>query len=127
MGQGVRARGHHLCLTDTIFFFGFVFFSSPEAKASYEPLLSATVRRLFCVAWSMCRKQFAVNAFCGTTRPRAFIFGMKHCVVNLFKVGSIGDARVQNGHAAGGLGFENELCLKIFSRTARVRCLKFGR
>ena len=26
----------------------------------------------------------------------------------------------------GGPWFENEICLKIFSRTARFRCLKFG-
>ena len=65
---------------------------------------------------------------------------------------SVGGIRVQNGPAAwgrggptevvqlvapgskmalqhgvgGGLGLENEICLKIFSRTARLRCLKFG-
>ena len=30
------------------------------------------------------------------------------------------------GGGQGGLGFKNEICLKIFSRTARLRCLKIG-
>ena len=48
------------------------------------------------------------------------------CPVDLYQVCSVGDPRVQNDPAVGGLGFENEICLKIFSRTARLRCLKFG-
>ena len=72
----------------------------------------------------MCHKQFALNIFSETWRPRALIFVMKHCLVDLFQVCSVGDPRVQNGPAAGGLGFENEMCLKIFSRTAGLRCLK---
>ena len=66
----------------------------------------------------MCRKQFALNVFSETTRPRALIFGMKHCLLDFYQVCSVSDPRVQKGPAAGGLGVENEICLKIFSRTA---------
>ena len=70
----------------------------------------------------MCRKQFALNVFSETTRPGALIFGKKHCLVDLFQVYLVGDPRVQNGPAVGGggsLGFKNEICLKILSKTAR--------
>ena len=46
--------------------------------------------------------------------------------MDLYQVCSVGDPRVQNGPEVGGLGFENEISLKIFLRTARRRCLKFG-
>ena len=88
-------------------------------------LPSANVRR----PWlDECRQQFALNIFPETARPRASIFGMKHCLVNLYQVYSNSAPRVQTGPAAGeGLGFENRIYLKIFfSRTARLRCLKFG-
>ena len=49
---------------------------------------------------------------------------MKHCLVTLNQVCSVVYPRVQNAIAAEGLGFENEICLKIFS--SRLRCLKFG-
>ena len=74
----------------------------------------------------VCHKQLGLNVSSDTTRPRALIFGMKHCLVDLYPVYSIGDARVQNGTAARGFRFVNELCLKTFFRTARLRCLKFG-
>ena len=51
---------------------------------------------------------------------------MKHCLLHLYQVCLVGDHKVQNGPAVGDLGFENEICLKIFSRTARPRCLKIG-
>ena len=44
---------------------------------------------------------------------------MKHCLVDLYQVCSNGGPWLQNGPAAGGLGFKNEIYLKIFfSRTA---------
>ena len=46
-------------------------------------------------------KQFALNVFSETTRPRALVFGIKHCLVNLYQVSSIGDPRIQNGPEAG--------------------------
>ena len=62
-----------------------------------------------------------------TAKPRALIFGMKHCLVDLYQVCSNGGPWLQNGPAAGGLGFKNEIYLKIFfSRTAWLRYLKFG-
>ena len=60
--------------------------------------------------------KFALNdIFSKTTRPRALIFGMKHCLVVLYQVYSNGCPRVQNGPGAGGLGFETKKYLKIFS------------
>ena len=45
----------------------------------------------------------------------------------LYQVCSNGGPWLQYGPAAGGLRFKNEIYLKIFfSRTARLRCLKFG-
>ena len=61
-----------------------------------------------------------------TAKPRALIFGMLHCLVDLYQVCSNGGPGLQNGPTAGGLGFKNEIYLKIFSRTAWLRCLKFG-
>ena len=47
--------------------------------------------------------------------------------MDFYQVYSNGDPGVQNGPAAGGLGLKNEIYLKIFfSRTAWLRCLKFG-
>ena len=53
--------------------------------------------------------------------------------MDLCQVCSNGGPGVQNGSAAGGggggggLGFKNEIYFKIFfSRTAWLRCLKFG-
>ena len=61
------------------------------------------------------------------SQPRALIFGMQHCLVDLYQVCSNGGPGVQNGPGAGGLGFKNKIFLKIFfSRTAWLRCLKFG-
>ena len=60
-----------------------------------------------------------------SARPRALIFGMWHCLMDLFQVCSNGGPGVRNGPAAGGLGLKNEIYFKIFfSRTARLRCLK---
>ena len=43
------------------------------------------------------------------------------------QVSSNGDPGIQNGPAAGGLGFKNEIYFKIIlSRTAWLRCMKFG-
>ena len=75
---------------------------------------------------AMCRKQFVLNVCSETTRPRALIFGMKHCLVNLYQVCSIGDLMVQNGPAEVGLGF-NQICLKSsLELLGNFRCLKFG-
>ena len=43
-----------------------------------------------------------------TTRPRALIFDMKHCLINLYQVYSAAGPKVQNYPVAGGLGFEKE-------------------
>ena len=65
-----------------------------------------------------------------TAKPRALIYGMQHCLVDLYQVCSNGGPGIQNCPAAGGvwaLGFKNEIYLKIFfSRSAWLRCLKFG-
>ena len=82
-------------------------------------LLSAVVRRALSIV-------FALNdIFSETTAPRALKFDMKHCLVDLFQVCSVAGPGVQNYPAAGGLVFKYEICLKIFSRNARLRCLKF--
>ena len=39
-----------------------------------------------------------------TTRPRALLFGLKHCVVDLYQVCSDSGPGVQNGSAVGGGG-----------------------
>ena len=58
------------------------------------------------------RQQFALNNISSETiRPRALIFGM-HCLVDLYQVCSNGGPGVQNGPAAGGLGFKIEIYLK---------------
>ena len=74
------------------------------------------------------RQQFALNNICSeTASPRALIFGMWHCLIDLYRVCSKGGRGVRNGSAAGGLGFKTEIYFKIFfSRTAGLRCLKFG-
>ena len=47
--------------------------------------------------------------------------------MDLYQVCSNGGPGLQNGPAAGGLEFKNEIYLKIFySRTAWLWCLKFG-
>ena len=47
--------------------------------------------------------------------------------MDLYQVCSNDGPWVENGPAAGGLGFKNEIYIKIFfSRTAWLRCLKFG-
>ena len=76
----------------------------------------SVVSRVTCVVR---RQQFALNNISSeTTRPRALIFGMEHCLVDLYQVYSNGGPGVQNGPATGGLGFKNEIYLKIFfSRT----------
>ena len=75
----------------------------------------------------MHRQQFVLNdIFSDTISPMALIFGMKHCLEELLQVNSAGGPGVQNGSAAGVLGFENKIYFKIFSRTAGLRCLKFG-
>ena len=74
------------------------------------------------------REQFALNNISSeTVRPRALIFGMKHCLVDFYQVCSNGGPGIRNGPAAGGLGFKNKIYFKIFFfRTALLRCLKFG-
>ena len=69
----------------------------------------------------MCRKQFALNVFSKTTKPKTLIFLMKHCLKDLLQVCSIGDPRAQNGPAAGSFVFENELCFKLPLPTASLR------
>ena len=47
--------------------------------------------------------------------------------MDFYQVCLNGGPGVQNGPAAGGLGFKNEIYFQIFfSRTAWLRCLKFG-
>ena len=83
------------------------------------------VSRVTCVVR---HQQFALNNISSeTSRPRALIFGMEHCLVDLYQICSNGGPGVQNGPVTGGLGFKNEIHLKIvFSRTAWLMCLKFG-
>ena len=50
----------------------------------------------------MCPKQFARTVFSEISRPRAWRFVMKHCLVDLYQVCLVRDPRVQNGPAAGG-------------------------
>ena len=57
----------------------------------------------------------ASNISSETDRSRALIFGMLHCLVDLYQVCSDGGPWVQNGpEVGGGLGFRNEIYLKIF-------------
>ena len=50
-------------------------------------------------------QQFALNdIFSKTTRPRALIFGMKYCLVDLYQVYSNGAPGAQNGSVVGVLG-----------------------
>ena len=76
----------------------------------------------------MRRQQFALNnIFSETTRPRLLIFGKKHCLEDLYQICSNGGPGDQNGPGAEDLGNENKIYVIIFlSRTARLRCLKFG-
>ena len=46
----------------------------------------------------------STNISSETTRPRALLFGLKHCVVDLYQVCSDGGLGVQNGSAVGGGG-----------------------
>ena len=46
-----------------------------------------------------------------TTRPSALIFGMEHCLVDLYQVCSNGASQIQNGPAVEGFGFENKIFL----------------
>ena len=47
-------------------------------------------------------KQFALHVFSATTRSRlALIFGMKHCLVDLYQVCSVGEPKVQIGPTGG--------------------------
>ena len=76
----------------------------------------------------MRRQQFALNdIFSERTRPKSFIYHTKHWLVDRFQICSNAGPGVQNGPSAGegGLGFENKIFLKIFSRTASLGCLKF--
>ena len=61
----------------------------------------------------MRRQQFALNNISSETiRPRALIFGMQHCLVDLYQVCSNGGPGVQNGPAAGGSWVQNRNILK---------------
>ena len=47
----------------------------------------------------MCHQQFALNnIFSETTRPRALIYDLKHCLVDLYQVCSVGGPRVLKGN-----------------------------
>ena len=74
------------------------------------------------------RQQFALNNISSeNTRPRALIFDMEHCLMDLYQICSNGGPGIRNGPAAGGHGFKNEIYFKIFfSRTVLLRCLKLG-
>ena len=55
----------------------------------------------------MCRQQVAFNdIFSETTRARAFIFDLNHCIVDLYQVLSVGGTRIQNYSAAGVMGLK---------------------
>ena len=55
----------------------------------------------------VCRQECALNdIFSETTRPRALVFDMKHCLADFYQVWSCVGHGVQNGHAAMGPGFE---------------------
>ena len=62
---------------------------------------------VLCTLSVVCRQHLLSE----TTRPRALIVDMKHCPVNHYQVYSVGGPRITNYPAAGGLGFENEICL----------------
>ena len=54
---------------------------------------------------ALCRQQFALNdIFSETARPRALIFDMKHCLIDLYQVCSNGAPGVRNGPVAEVLG-----------------------
>ena len=55
----------------------------------------------------MCRQQIAFNDICSeTTRLTALVFGMKHCLVDLYQFSSNGGPDIQNGSVAEALVFE---------------------
>ena len=72
------------------------FFCSHEAKAQGELLPSANVRRPSWVVWSCFVINLLLNVFYETTRPRALIFNIKHCLVDLYQMCSTGDPRIPN-------------------------------
>ena len=82
------------------FFLLFFFSSSPEPYAGDELLSPANVRHALSV---VCHQELN-NIFSETTRPRALIFGMKHCLVDLYQVYSVGDAKVKMAVQRGFLG-----------------------
>ena len=88
-------------------------------KVSYYHQPLSVMRR---PSFFACRQQCALNyIFSGSTRPKALIFGMKHCLVNLYQAGSNGGPGVQNGPAPWGPTFEawkyTENYSKVFFRT----------
>ena len=74
---------------------------SHRLKVSYchQPMAACVVRR----------PQFALNDISETSRPRALIFGMKHCSADIYQVYTNGGHGVQNSPAVGDLVFENKI------------------
>ena len=70
--------------------------------------LSHRLRVSYC-HWPMSvvrHQQFALNNISSeTTRPRALIFDMEHCLMDLYQISSNGGPGIRNGPAAGGHGF----------------------
>ena len=115
-------------------FFCEVYFLGQNApcRNSFLAHLSHRLRVSYC-HWPMsvvCRASSTIalnNISSETARPRALIFGMYHCLMDFYQVCSNGCPGVRNGPAAGSLGFKTEIYFRIFiSRTALLRCLKFG-
>ena len=89
-------------------------------------MLSANICLSLCVVH---HQEIALNdIFSETTKSRAFIFGMKHCLVNIYHVCSNACHGVINDPAAMGFGFQNKIkyTQQLFFRTSRPRCLKCG-
>ena len=89
-------------------------------KMSYchQPMLSV----MPCLV--MCRKQFALNLFSETTRPRALIYetlSSGWTSTNFIQLVTLGSKVA----LPRGSWVQKRNMLKIFSRTARLRCLKF--
>ena len=68
--------------------FFFIAHLSPRPKVSYCHQAMSVV----------CRQQFALNGIVSKT-IRALIFGMKHCLVDLYRMRSNGGPGIQNGSA----------------------------
>ena len=69
-----------------------------------------------CLSCIVRHQQFALNdIFSETTRPRALIFGMKHCLVDFYQVclNTFSLPGVQNDTVTESLGFASKMYIKI--------------